>query len=45
MTNDEGMIKMTNDEVIAASNVIRASSLVRHSSFAIRHSKAPQDRQ
>jgi hypothetical protein len=36
---------MTNDEVIAASNVIRASSLVRHSSFVIGHSTAPQDRQ
>jgi hypothetical protein len=36
---------MTNDEVIAASNLIRALSLVRHSSFGIRHSTAPQDRQ
>ena len=36
---------MTNDEVIAASDVIRASSLVRHSSFVIGHSTAPQDRQ
>jgi len=39
MTSDEGMNQMTNDEVIAASNTIRASSLV------IRHSTAPQDRQ
>jgi hypothetical protein len=34
---------MTNDEVIAESDVIRASALVRHSSFAIRHSPAAQD--
>ncbi len=45
MTNDEGMNQMTNDEVIATSNVIRALSLVRHSSFVIRHSTAPQHRQ
>jgi hypothetical protein len=46
MTNDEGMIKVTNDEIAAASNlVIRASSLIRHSSFVIRHSPEPRDRQ
>jgi hypothetical protein len=45
MTNDEGMNQMTNDEVIAASKLIRALSLVRYSSFVIRHSTAPQDRQ
>jgi hypothetical protein len=38
MTNDEGVNQMTNDEVIAASNVIWALSLVRHSTV-------PQDRQ
>jgi hypothetical protein len=36
---------MTNDEVTAATNVIQPSSLVRHSSFVIRHFTAPQDRQ
>jgi len=45
MTNDEGMNQMTNDEIIAARNLIRTLSLVRHSSFVIRHSTAPQDRQ
>jgi len=45
MTNDEGMNQMTNDEVIATSNVIQALSLVRHSSVVIRHSTAPQHRQ
>jgi hypothetical protein len=45
MTNDEGMIndQMTNDAVTAASNVIRASSLARHSSFSICYSTEPQD--
>ena len=38
MTNDEGMNQMTNDEIIAVSNLIRTLSLVRHST-------APQDRQ
>jgi len=45
MTSDEGMNQMTNDEVIAASNLIQTLSLLRHSSFVIRHSTAPQDRQ
>ena len=37
---------MTNYEVTeAGSFVIRASSLIRHSSFGFRHSKGPQDRQ
>jgi hypothetical protein len=35
---------MTNDEVAAGVPfVIRASSLIRHSSFVIRHSAASQD--
>ena len=38
MTNDEAMNQMTDDEITAASNVIRVSSLVRHSSFVICHS-------
>jgi hypothetical protein len=37
---------MTNDEVAAKSVfVIRAASLIRHSSFVNRHSTASQDRQ
>jgi len=37
---------MTNDHVEARSPfVIRASSLIRHSSFVIRHSIASQDQQ
>jgi hypothetical protein len=35
---------MTNDEVTAGVPfVVRASSLIRHSSFVIRHSVASQD--
>jgi hypothetical protein len=35
---------MTNDEVTAEVRfVIRASSLIRHSSFVLRHSAASQD--
>jgi hypothetical protein len=44
MTNDEGMFQMTNDEGEAGVPfAIRALSLVRHSSFVIRHSAASQD--
>jgi hypothetical protein len=46
MTNAEGMIEMTNDEVTASVSFdIRASPLLRHSPFVIRHSSGPQDRQ
>ena len=45
MTNDEGINRMTNDEIMAASNLIRTLSLVRHSLFVIGISTVPQDRQ